>query len=193
MSTLSQDDDPHDEGGGVQSLDFDTRPAPPASRRPLLTWRRAAFVLAVVVVAMIVANIIVDTTVLEPRHGGTSSSEPPADARSVIFLIGDGMGAAVLTLARDALLASNSTHAEHLGLNDHSHGGGFAVPMEKAPRLHLQSHLTGMVVTRSLDTLVTDSAAAATALASGHATNNAWVSDVVDGEGYRAVGTMLEA
>lgn len=91
-----------------------------------------------------------------------AAPEPPAAARNVIFLIPDGMGTASVTLLRDA----------------------DGVPT------HLDSLLVGAAVTRAENTLVTESAAAATALACGYKTRTGVVG--LDAEG-RPVASLLEA
>lgn len=82
--------------------------------------------------------------------------------RNVILLIADGCGPASFTMARTAL----------------------------ARPLALDPILLGSAATHAADTLVTDSAAAATALASGHKTRNGRVGVDV---GSRPLATLLEA
>lgn len=90
----------------------------------------------------------------------------PADRPSVIFFIGDGMGVSQVTLGRNG--------AQQLG----------------AP-YHLDRFKTvGLAGTRSANWVVTDSAAAATALASGVKTKNQTVGLDADG---KVVQTILEA
>ena len=84
-------------------------------------------------------------------------------ADSAILLIGDGMGPAQIALARQA-------------------GGGAPLTIETMP-------LSGLATTRSADRAVTDSAAAGTALATGHKTNNGMISVAPDG---RRLATILE-
>jgi alkaline phosphatase len=83
--------------------------------------------------------------------------------KNVIFLIGDGMGPAQVSLAR---ISSGKPLAM-----DSMSIGGFAK-------------------TQSANSAVTDSAAAGTALATGHKTNNGMISTLPDG---KKVGTILEA
>ncbi|MEL6820234.1 MAG: alkaline phosphatase [Calditrichota bacterium] len=83
----------------------------------------------------------------------------PADRpiRNVIFLIGDGMGFTQMTAGRIATYGVNSF-----------------LTIEKMP-------VTGIVHTHALDKLVTDSAASATALASGSKTRNGMIGMLPDG------------
>ncbi len=88
------------------------------------------------------------------------------EARNVVILIGDGMGFGQVTGARAALAGVNGR-----------------LFMERLP-------VTGWLTTYSANQLYTDSAAAATALATGHKTK-LWAVGV-DAEG-QAVTTLLEA
>jgi alkaline phosphatase len=90
-----------------------------------------------------------------------AAAVPLAD--SAILLIGDGMGAAQIAVAREAR-------------------GGDPLAMETAP-------VSGLMTTHSADRAITDSAAAGTALATGHKTNNGMISVTPDG---RRVVTILE-
>ena len=93
-------------------------------------------------------------------------SAPAAPApRNLILMIADGFGPASATLAR-----------------------------EVAGRpLALDAHLVGAISTFAADTLVTDSAASATALASGVKTNNGMVGELPDGTAVRTVLEEAEA
>ena len=99
----------------------------------------------------------------------TTEPYPLTNARkvkNVILCIGDGMGLSQVTLAR----------VKAAGL-------GGKLTMERLP-------VTGLVRTHSIDSCVTDSAAAATALASGVKTKNGMIGMTPDGQKY---GTILEA
>jgi alkaline phosphatase len=102
------------------------------------------------------------------RPSDTAASYPLTreEVRNVIFCIGDGMGLSQVTLAR----------AKAAGL-------GGRLCLERLP-------VTGLVQTYSQDSCVTDSAAAATALACGVKTNNGVLGMTPDGQEYR---TILEA
>lgn len=89
-----------------------------------------------------------------------------ARVRNVIFFIGDGMGLSCIDLARIILVGKE----------------GY-LDFEKAPYV-------GIAKTYAANTLVTDSGAAGTALATGFKTNNRWISITPDG---KSVKTLLEA
>lgn len=86
--------------------------------------------------------------------------------RNIIFCIGDGMGLGQIALARMKTVGPDG-----------------ALYMERMP-------VAGFVRTHSANALVTDSAAAGTALASGVKTNNGMLGMTPDGTGYQ---TILEA
>jgi len=88
-----------------------------------------------------------------PPLPGTAAGEAASAPRSIVLMIADGMGPAQLT----ALKTTQST-------------------------LHMERLKTGgLVTTHAADAFVTDSAAAGTALASGHKTNNRRVGQDPDG------------
>ena len=89
-----------------------------------------------------------------------------AGAKNVIVCIGDGMGFGAIQISRNALKGPD---------------GRFT--FEHFPHV-------AIVTTHSLDALVTDSAAAATAIATGHKTNNGMIAMLPDGT---ALPTILEA
>lgn len=97
---------------------------------------------------------------------GSAAGSEPARAKNVILCIGDGMGFGALQLARNVLLGPE---------------GKFV--FETFPN-------AAIVTTYALDNLVTDSAAAATAIATGHKTNNGMISVLPDGT---VLPTILEA
>jgi alkaline phosphatase len=85
--------------------------------------------------------------------------------KNVILMIPDGCGVGVATAAR----------------------------WRKGAPLALDGIVRGMVKTHSLDSAITDSAASATAYATGHKTRNGWLSVVPDREhGSLPVATVLE-
>ncbi|MHB0998345.1 MAG: alkaline phosphatase [Armatimonadota bacterium] len=86
--------------------------------------------------------------------------------KNIILMIGDGMGVAQVTLARLSMLESGSK------LN-----------MESMPH-------SALVKNQPADAMITDSAAAASALATGFKTNNGMISTLPDGT---QVATILEA
>ena len=84
-----------------------------------------------------------------------ASSNSARTPKRLIFFLSDGMGPAHLTLARDSGACGDA--------------------------LVLDDHLVGASRTRSTDSLVTDSAAGATAYATGHRTYNRVVGEVPEG------------
>ncbi len=94
------------------------------------------------------------------------SAQPPKSPKNVILMIGDGMGIGQITLARYSLPQPNS-------------------------KLNMDSmHYAALVKTNSANSVVTDSAAAGTALATGHKTNNGMISTLPAGS---KVESILEA
>lgn len=89
-----------------------------------------------------------------------------SEVKNVIFLIGDGMGITQIAATRIKM-----------------YGAKGRLHIEKMP-------VTGLIDTFSADDLVTDSAAAGTALAAGYKTNNGMISVTPDGE---KTLTILEA
>jgi len=92
---------------------------------------------------------------LLPLVFSQSSVEKP---KNVIVFIGDGMGLSIVDIARIVLKGKE----------------GY-LDFETAPYI-------GITKTYSFDTLVTDSAAAGTALATGHKTNKGWLGVTPDGK-----------
>lgn len=144
----------------------------------MLTSKQVNYLLLILIVGLI------GTLVFQPLEPGAenptvpvTSAERYQDAaklpilpdhsvRNVIVMIGDGMGTALLE-------ATRLTHAGPEGLL-----GTHRMP------------ITGMVKTNSADQLITDSAAAGTAMATGVKTNNGVIGQRPDGTGLR---TILEA
>lgn len=96
---------------------------------------------------------------------------PAADttgAKNVILMIGDGMGWAQVAVARYF-----------------AHGPGGELNMDKLEH-------SGYVSTFSLHSLVTDSAAAATAMATGHKTVNGVIGQSASGEEYKTILEMAK-
>lgn len=98
-----------------------------------------------------------------------------AQPRNLIYIIPDGLAPASETLVRsyESMMSGNSTPS---------------APLLNA--IHIDQLPIGNVRTESANNLVTDSAAAGTALAAGWKTNNGMIG--VDGD-ERPVGTILEA
>lgn len=94
-----------------------------------------------------------------PEH--TIPVEQTVNARNVILMVGDGMGVDIISITR---YYSLSVLGRDLYMTEVANDG-----------------FTGFVSTHSLDFLVTDSAAAGTALATGFKTNNGMVSVLPSG------------
>lgn len=92
------------------------------------------------------------------RYTSLGSASDAPRAKNVVLCIGDGMGFGVLQLARNVLLGPD---------------GRFV--FEAFPNVAL-------VTTHALNNVVTDSAAAGTAIATGHKTNNGMISVLPDGK-----------
>lgn len=112
--------------------------------------------------AVFVASIFL---VLSLAVAGVMAASP-VPVKNVIYMIGDGMGIGAVQLGRNALVGPDGRLA-----------------METFP-------VVGLVTTYSANSAVTDSAAAGTALATGHKTNNGMVAVLPDGT---PVTTILEA
>ena len=124
----------------------------------------AGLALVIAVVAIIVAASSggrSGKSSIESTGGDVSCGDGPRP-RNVIMFISDGMGPSYATLARDA--------KQYLA--DQGRG--------TAERLALDAYQSGLSKTRSLNSLVTDSAAGATALATGFKTYNGWISDIAN-------------
>jgi alkaline phosphatase len=111
----------------------------------------------------------------QTSHDGDSKpspSPPPAkaDKRNLVFMVSDGMGPASLSLTR-----SFRQHVDGLPIDD---------------TLVLDRHFWGTSRTRSSSSLVTDSAAGATAFACARKSYNGAISVTPD---YEPCGTVLEA
>lgn len=102
----------------------------------------------------------------KPNSSGNKSSKK----RNLIFMVSDGMGPASLSLTRSFRQLTSS------------------LPMSDT--LTLDRHFWGTSRTRSTNSLVTDSAAGATAFSCGRKSYNGAISMV---PGYKPCGTVLEA
>jgi len=119
-------------------------------------------------VATITAIVIAIVWASKTTHGGGTS--PPKGKRNVVFMVSDGMGPASLALTRSYI-------QEVKGL-----------PYDKM--LTLDKHLIGTSRTRSTSSLVTDSAAGATAFSCGMKSYNGAIAVLPGGS---PCGTVLEA
>ena len=141
------------------------------SRRPgwwhwfVLGWAFFA-TLAVLVLAVLYQH----AQSASPKPSNDLEPYKPSGKRNLIFMVTDGMGPASLSLTR-----SYRQHVEGLPIDD---------------ILTLDEHLIGSSRTRSSSSLVTDSAAGATAFSCGKKSYNGAISVLPSGD---PCGTVLEA
>lgn len=93
--------------------------------------------------------------------GVVRAANPEGEVRNLIFMVGDGMGLAHVSM----LMVEN----------------GYA------PTSFDRAQGVGLLCTRSANNRVTDSAAAATALATGHKTGNGTIGQSLDGKRYESL------
>jgi alkaline phosphatase len=141
-----------------------TRKQRPSRWRP---WREAGLFLWAIVATLAVVVV----SIMAHREITRLTAPPrPAGKRNLIMMVSDGMGPTSLSLTR-----SYRQHVENL-------------PFGAA--LVLDSHLIGQSRTRSSSSLVTDSAAGATAFSCGKKSYNGAISVLPD---FSPCGTVLEA
>lgn len=129
----------------------------------LFTWALVATA-AVIIVAVWAQHVQQTTPTNPPPKTGHNGK------RNLIFMVSDGMGPASLSLTR-----SYRQHVEGLPIDD---------------VLTLDKHFWGSSRTRSSNSLVTDSAAGATAFSCGEKSYNGAISVTPD---YEPCGTVMEA
>lgn len=131
-------------------------------------WREIGLLVwAVLATALvIVLAVVYQKTVQEPRHG----SPHPTGKRNLIFMVSDGMGPTSLSLTRSFMQFQN--------------GAPFG------EQLVIDQHLIGQSRTRSSSSLITDSAAGATAFSCAKKSYNGAISVTPD---HEPCGTVLEA
>lgn len=139
------------------------------ARRGSAFWREVG--LFVWAVAATAAVIILGVLTQHQRETTPDNADTkPGAKRNLIFMVSDGMAPASLSMTR-----SFRQYEEGLDIDD---------------ILHLDQHLIGQSRTRSSNSLVTDSAAGATAFSCGHKSYNGAISVLSD---YTPCGTVLEA
>ncbi|KAH7308111.1 alkaline-phosphatase-like protein [Stachybotrys elegans] len=116
------------------------------------------------------AGVIVLAVYLQHENQISHGHDSPAPKRNLVFMVSDGMGPASLSLTR-----SFRQHIEGLPVGD---------------TLTLDKHFWGTSRTRSSSSLVTDSAAGATAFACGKKSYNGAISVLPN---YQPCGTVMEA
>ena len=131
----------------------------------IVKFHRKVIPLFLVVSLLFLASRCTPTVTLPHPSPADYPVLPDASLRNVILLIGDGMGLSQITVGR----------LRTMGITG-------KLSIEKMP-------VTGYLHTHSADNLITDSAAGATALATGYKTNNKRIATLPDGS---AVITILE-
>lgn len=134
----------------------------------LFVWALVATV--IVVVLAVVYQHESSTSRSRPRNGGWGPDGKVTGKRNLIFMVSDGMGPTSLSLTR-----SFRQYTSGLPVDD---------------VLVLDQHLIGSSRTRSTSSLVTDSAAGATAFSCGFKSYNGAISVLPD---HSPCGTILEA
>lgn len=130
----------------------------------ILAWALAASITVVVLAVTLQHKQL-------KQHGSDGSKEQkPTGKRNLIFMVSDGMGPASLSMTR-----SYRQYEQDLPIDD---------------VLALDRHLIGNSRTRSFSSLVTDSAAGATAFSCGRKSYNGAISVLPD---HTPCGTVLEA
>lgn len=130
-------------------------------------WREVGlFTWALIATALVVILAVVYQKQQSERHDG----HPPSGKRNLIMMISDGMGPTSLAMTR-----SYKQYQYGLPWSEH---------------LVLDTHLIGSSRTRSTSSLVTDSAAGATAFSCGFKTYNGAIAVLPD---HSPCGTVLEA
>lgn len=137
------------------------------SPRTWTFWREIGLLVwAVVATALVIVLAVVYQKTQEPKH----SSPHPSGKRNLIFMVSDGMGPTSLSLTRSFMQFQN--------------GAPFS------EQLVIDQHLIGQSRTRSSSSLVTDSAAGATAFSCAMKSYNGAISVTPD---HEPCGTVLEA
>ena len=134
----------------------------------LFTWALLATV--VVIILAVVYQHEASTKHARPNGDGKWVGGKPTGKRNMIFMVSDGMGPTSLSLTR--------TYRQFTS----------GLPIDDV--LVLDRHLIGQSRTRSTSSLVTDSAAGATAFSCGFKTYNGAISVLPD---HSPCGTVLEA
>ena len=173
-SPSSEDGDPEDQGGEEAGLRGGTGRGNYDRYQRLRELGLFAWALIATVVIIVLAVVIQHERGIKHSDRGRSGDGPgtahPAGKRNMIFMVSDGMGPASLSLTRS--------------YRQYQHG----LPYNNT--LVLDKHLIGSSRTRSSSSLVTDSAAGATAFGCGHKSYNGAIAVLPD---ESPCGTVLEA
>jgi alkaline phosphatase len=173
-----------DDGSSIQNEEEEefalltgSRPARRTERRSWANWREIGiFAWALIAtILVIVLAVIFPHKKAEPHNHWSSNTTwgpggKPTGKRNLIFMVSDGMGPTSLSLTR-----SFRQYTEDLPFDD---------------ILVLDKHHIGTSRTRSSSSLVTDSAAGATAFSCGRKSYNSAISVLPD---HSPCGTVLEA
>ena len=135
--------------------------------RALFVWALIATVVVVILGVVYQHNV---STAPRSRSGGWGPDGKPTGKRNMIFMVSDGMGPTSLSLTR-----SFTQYTTGLPIDD---------------VLVLDQHLIGSSRTRSSSSLITDSAAGATAFSCGFKSYNGAISVLPN---HTPCGTVLEA
>ncbi|KAK4694429.1 alkaline phosphatase, partial [Lecanoromycetidae sp. Uapishka_2] len=137
-------------------------------------WREVGiFTWAIIATALVIVLAVLykQSETSRPRSsGGWGKDGKPSGKRNMIFMVSDGMGPTSLSLTRSFRQAESG------------------LPLEDV--LVLDQHLIGSSRTRSTSSLITDSAAGATAFSCGKKSYNGAISVLPD---HSPCGTVLEA
>ena len=133
-------------------------------------WFVLGWAFLATIAVLVLAVLYQHTQSASPKPSNNLEPYRPSGKRNLIFMVTDGMGPASLSLTR-----SYRQYTEGLPIND---------------ILTLDEHLIGSSRTRSSSSLVTDSAAGATAFSCGKKSYNGAISVLPNGD---PCGTVLEA
>ncbi|KAJ4332538.1 vacuolar alkaline phosphatase [Didymella glomerata] len=140
------------------------------SDSPWKRWREIGLLVWAIIAT---AGVVVLAVVYQKTGGGSSSDSAPSNShgkRNLIFMVSDGMGPTSLSLTRSFMQFQN--------------GAPFS------EQLVIDQHMIGQSRTRSSSSLITDSAAGATAFSCAQKSYNGAISVTPD---HEPCGTVLEA
>jgi len=142
------------------------------SKRGWPFWREAgAFIWAfLATVLVVILAVSYQQQQQHGQHNGSEVLEPakPSGKRNLIFMVSDGMGPSALAMSRSVKKVQKGVEEPHV----------------------LDSHQVGQSRTKSSNSLITDSAAGATAFSCGFKSYNGAISILPD---HSPCGTILEA
>lgn len=163
----SGDHTPEEDAGLLTEKPKETDPHSPPRQRSLRTWTEMGLFAWAVVATLFVALLAAPY-----EHAWRKNHTPkiPGGKRNLIFMVSDGMGPTSLSLTR-----SFRQYAENIPYNE---------------TLVLDNYIVGQSRTRSSSSLITDSAAGATAFSCGSKSYNGAISVLPD---HTPCATVLEA